>query len=57
MVSYAVRFPELAAKSKTLGGEVDMDPMVSLASFREGIAFRTFRQSNTIASGFLLWNA
>lgn len=30
MVSYAVRFPELAAKSKTLGGEVDMDPMVSL---------------------------
>ncbi|KAF8845168.1 cyclin-like protein [Paxillus ammoniavirescens] len=27
MVSYAVRFPELAAKSKTLGGEVDMDPM------------------------------
>lgn len=31
MVSYAVRFPELAAKSKTLGGEVDMDPMVSPA--------------------------
>lgn len=30
MVSYAVRFPELAAKSKTMGGEVDMDPMVSL---------------------------
>ncbi|KAG6334610.1 hypothetical protein ID866_4486 [Astraeus odoratus] len=28
MVSYAVRFPELAAKSKTIGGEVDMDPMV-----------------------------
>ncbi|KAF9245271.1 cyclin-like protein [Melanogaster broomeanus] len=27
MVSYAIRFPELAAKSKTLGGEVDMDPM------------------------------
>ena len=34
MVSYAVRFPELAAKSKTLGGEVDMDPMVSLSLFR-----------------------
>jgi CTD kinase subunit beta len=31
MVSYAVRFPELAAKSKTMGGEVDMDPMVSLS--------------------------
>ncbi|KAL4072990.1 cyclin-like protein [Scleroderma yunnanense] len=27
MVAYAVRFPELAAKSKTIGGEVDMDPM------------------------------
>jgi CTD kinase subunit beta len=26
MVSYAVRFPELAAKSKSVGGEVDMDP-------------------------------
>lgn len=29
MVSYAVRFPELAAKSKSVGGEVDMDPAVS----------------------------
>jgi CTD kinase subunit beta len=28
MVSYAVRFPELAAKSKSVGGEVDMDPAV-----------------------------
>ena len=27
MASYAVRFPELAAKSK-LGGEIDMDPNV-----------------------------
>ncbi|KAH7890729.1 cyclin-like protein [Phlebopus sp. FC_14] len=27
MVSYAVRFPDLAAKSKTVGGEVDMDPV------------------------------
>ncbi|KAJ3525032.1 hypothetical protein NM688_g8465 [Phlebia brevispora] len=26
MVSYAVRFPELAAKSKSVSGEVDMDP-------------------------------
>ncbi|KDQ11147.1 hypothetical protein BOTBODRAFT_163206 [Botryobasidium botryosum FD-172 SS1] len=26
MVSYAVRFPELAAKTKTVGGEVEMDP-------------------------------
>lgn len=28
MVSYAVRFPELAAKSKSIAGEVDMDPAV-----------------------------
>lgn len=26
MVSYAVRFPELAAKSKSLVGELDIDP-------------------------------
>ena len=28
MVSYAVRFPELAARSKTIGGEIEMDPAV-----------------------------
>lgn len=28
MVSYAVRFPELAAKLKGMAGEVDMDPAV-----------------------------
>ena len=28
MVSYAVRFPELAAKAKHGGGEVDIDPNV-----------------------------
>ena len=28
MVSYAVRFPELAAKSKSIVGEIDMDPQV-----------------------------
>lgn len=32
MVSYAVRFPELAAKSKSIAGEVDMDPTVSASS-------------------------
>lgn len=32
MVAYAVRFPELAAKSKTIGGEVDMDPVVRSVS-------------------------
>jgi CTD kinase subunit beta len=26
MVSYAVRFPELVAKSKSIGGEIDVDP-------------------------------
>lgn len=56
MVSYAVRFPELAAKSKTLGGEVDMDPVVSRSLLCLRVAFRSFRQSNTIVSGFLLWN-
>jgi CTD kinase subunit beta len=30
MVSYAVRFPELMAKSKSIGGEIDMDPAVCL---------------------------
>ena len=29
MAAYAVRYPELAAKSKSVGGEVDMDPNVS----------------------------
>lgn len=29
MVSYTVRFPELAARSKVAGGEVEMDPAVS----------------------------
>ena len=29
MVSYAVRFPDLAAKSKSIVGEIDMDPQVS----------------------------
>jgi len=56
MVSYAVRFPELAAKSKTLGGEVDMDPMVSLSLLCQELTFRSFRQSNTIASDCLPWN-
>ena len=32
MASYAVRFPEQAAKSKSIGGEVDMDPAVRLIS-------------------------
>lgn len=29
MVSYAVRFPELAAKSRSIAGEIDIDPAVS----------------------------
>ena len=28
MASYSVRFPEQAAKSKSIVGEIDMDPMV-----------------------------
>ena len=29
MASYAVRFPERAAKAKAMGGEIDIDPNVS----------------------------
>ena len=32
MVSYGVRFPELAAKSKSIVGEIDMDPQVRATS-------------------------
>lgn len=32
MVSYAVRYPELAARSKAIGGEVEMDPAVCMVS-------------------------
>ncbi len=28
MASYTVRFPEQAAKSKSIVGEIDMDPVV-----------------------------
>lgn len=28
MASYAVRYPELAAKTKSIGGELDMDPQI-----------------------------
>lgn len=28
MVAYAVRFPELAAKARSMGGEIEMDPAV-----------------------------
>lgn len=31
MVSYTVRFPELAARSKAIGGEVEIDPAVRLS--------------------------
>jgi CTD kinase subunit beta len=28
MAGYALRYPELAAKSKAVGGEIEMDPVV-----------------------------
>jgi len=34
MASYAVRFPELAAKVKALGGDVEMPPDVRFVSLR-----------------------
>lgn len=58
MVSYAVRFPELAAKSKSVAGEVDMDPAVSEARTgptapAEGV----LRPWNMTANDFLQSNA
>lgn len=32
MASYAVRYPEIAAKTKSIGGELDMDPQVSIVN-------------------------
>jgi CTD kinase subunit beta len=32
MVSYAVRFPEQAAKARGMGGEVDIDPNVGASA-------------------------
>ena len=32
MASYTVRFPELAARSKAIGGEVEIDPAVCYSS-------------------------
>lgn len=40
MVAYAVRFPELAAKAKSMGGELEMDPTVSCSS-RSGNSYGT----------------
>jgi hypothetical protein len=42
MVSYAVRFPELAAKSKSVAGEVDMDPAVRLSILILSMLITTF---------------
>jgi CTD kinase subunit beta len=40
-VSYAIRFPDLAAKSKHLGGDVDLDTMdPSVRSFCNDFSFR-----------------
>jgi hypothetical protein len=33
MASYTVRFPEQAAKSKSIVGEIDMDPAVRLREY------------------------
>lgn len=45
MVSYAVRFPELAAKSKSIAGEVDMDPAVSHTLTLLNMLFMNGRQT------------
>lgn len=41
MASYAVRFPELAAKSK-LGGEIDMDPNVRCSRLLYSMRSRSY---------------
>ena len=46
MASYSVRFPEQAAKSKSIVGEIDMDPMV-----RERGAKAPFRATRATAEG------
>ena len=38
MVSYAVRFPDLAARSRAMGGEVEMDPAVSALHRWNGVS-------------------
>jgi CTD kinase subunit beta len=44
MASYTVRFPEQAAKSKSIVGEIDMDPMVRQ---RENFYFESMGPSTT----------
>jgi CTD kinase subunit beta len=53
MASYSVRFPEQAAKSKSIVGEIDMDPVV-----REGrysFLSRERRASEPPAEGLILF--
>lgn len=59
MVSYIVRFPELAARSKVIGGEVEIDPAVCLSlnisqipAFSLTVLKSTGRQSNRTDSTF-----
>lgn len=57
-VSYAVRFPELAAKSKHPGGEIDldsMDPQVCCPC--DDVAFLLFSVLNFIFLANRWWRA
>lgn len=56
MVSYAVRFPELVAKSKSVGGEIEMDPAVSLFILFKGtcMLMQCRRLSMTVNAFWLL---
>jgi len=52
MASYTVRFPEQAAKSKSIVGEIDMDPVVRQETFKhELLRNRQHRSSNKTDRG------
>jgi CTD kinase subunit beta len=55
MASYTVRFPEQAAKSKSIVGEIDMDPVVRQREnsyFGSMDSSTTNRSSNKIDRGY-----
>lgn len=55
MVSYAVRFPELAAKSKSLVGELDIDPQVCIVDkyIMKKLTKYVYRRWKVISSDYL----
>ena len=55
MVSYTIRFPELAARSKVQGGDIEIDPAVcGLFSWTKELADASLRHWNKTASIYLV---